>query len=61
MKKTGHKIKAICFEKVLFDNFHTYSKIGGALLNVCLRLKSLGFDVSIISSVGEDSNGKKII
>ncbi|WP_373517282.1 carbohydrate kinase [Pricia sp.] len=60
MKKLKHKIQAVCFGEVLFDNFPTYSKIGGALLNVCSRLKSLGADVSMISSVGADANGKKI-
>ncbi len=54
-------MQAVCFGEVLFDNFPTYSKIGGALLNVCVRLKSLGMDVSMISGVGNDSNGKDII
>ena len=61
MKISDQKIKVVCFGEVLFDNFPTYSKIGGALLNVSVRLKSLGVDVSIISSVGEDSNGREII
>ena len=61
MKISDQKIKVVCFGEVLFDNFPTYSKIGGALLNVSVRLKSLGVDVSMISSVGEDSNGREII
>ncbi|APQ17774.1 carbohydrate kinase family protein [Maribacter hydrothermalis] len=61
MEISKQKIKAVCFGEVLFDNFPTYSKIGGALLNVSVRLKSLGVDVSMISCVGDDSNGKEII
>ena len=55
------KIKAICFGEVLFDNFPTHSKIGGAPLNVSLRLQSYGVDVNMISSVGDDVDGNKII
>ncbi|RAJ15925.1 carbohydrate kinase family protein [Arenibacter echinorum] len=55
------KLKAICFGEVLFDNFPTHSKIGGAPLNVSLRLQSYGVDVSMISSVGNDKEGKRII
>ncbi|MDT7828440.1 carbohydrate kinase [Pricia sp. S334] len=61
MKKPKRQMRAVCFGEVLFDNFPSYSKIGGALLNVCVRLKSLGMDVSMISGVGADSNGKDII
>ncbi|TDS16801.1 fructokinase [Maribacter caenipelagi] len=55
------KVKAVCFGEVLFDKFPTHSKIGGAPLNVSLRLQSLGVNVSVISSVANDANGKKII
>lgn len=57
----NRKIKAVCFGEVLFDNFPTHSKIGGAPLNVSSRLQSFGIDVSIISSIGNDSQGKKIL
>ena len=53
--------KTVCFGEVLWDIFPTYKKIGGAPLNVALRLKSFGNDVTMISSVGNDSNGNKII
>lgn len=55
------KIKAVCFGEVLFDVFPTHAKIGGAPLNVCVRLQSLGADASMFSSIGEDQNGIKII
>ncbi|MEN8667450.1 MAG: PfkB family carbohydrate kinase [Flavobacteriaceae bacterium] len=55
------KINTVCFGEVLFDNFPTHSKIGGAPLNVALRLASYGLNTAIISSVGEDQSGNKII
>ncbi|RLD26937.1 MAG: carbohydrate kinase [Bacteroidetes bacterium] len=51
----------ICFGEVLWDVFPTHKEIGGAPLNVALRLRSLGNDASIISSVGDDIDGKKLI
>jgi len=51
----------ICFGEVLWDVFPTHKEIGGAALNVALRLSSLGNDVSMISSVGNDNDGKKLI
>lgn len=56
-----NNLKAICFGEVLFDNFPTHSKIGGAPLNVSLRLQSYGVNVYMISSVGDDPEGKRII
>ena len=55
------KIKAVCFGEILFDVFLKHKKIGGAPLNVASRLKSFGVDVSMISSVGNDDNGKELI
>ena len=53
--------KITCFGEVLWDVFPTHKKIGGAPLNVALRLHSFQNDVSIISCVGKDNNGKKIL
>lgn len=50
----------VCFGEVLWDVFPTHKKIGGAPLNVALRLQSLGNNVSIISSIGDDKKGKKL-
>ncbi|WP_055437169.1 carbohydrate kinase family protein [Lacinutrix algicola] len=52
--------KIVCFGEVLWDVFPTHKKIGGAPLNVALRLQSLNNNVSIISSIGNDKKGKKI-
>lgn len=52
--------KVICFGEVLWDVFQENKKIGGAPLNVALRLKSLKNDVAIISKVGSDNEGDEI-
>jgi fructokinase len=53
--------KIVCFGEVLWDVFPTHKKIGGAPLNVALRLNSLGNEVFIVSKVGNDLNGTKLI
>ncbi|MDO6492521.1 MULTISPECIES: carbohydrate kinase family protein [unclassified Cellulophaga] len=52
--------KIVCFGEVLWDIFPTHKKIGGAPLNVALRLNSLHNNVSIISKIGDDENGELI-
>lgn len=51
---------AVCYGECLWDVFPTYKKIGGAPLNVALRIKSLGLNTSLISRVGTDNNGREI-
>jgi fructokinase len=53
--------KITCFGEVLWDVFPNHQKIGGAPLNVALRLQSFGHDVSMISSIGTDSLGKDLL
>ena len=53
--------KIICFGEVLWDVFPTYKKIGGAPLNVAVRLQSFGNNVSVISKIGIDTDGENII
>lgn len=55
------KIKAVCFGEVLWDVFLDEERIGGAPLNVASRLSSLGVATEMISKVGTDEKGKKII
>ena len=61
MRDTKPNIVAVCFGEVLLDNFPTHSKIGGAPLNVSARLQSYGVNVAMISGVGEDAKGEKIL
>lgn len=53
--------KIICYGEVLFDVFPTHRKIGGAPLNVALRMASLGINAQIISRVGNDEIGKELV
>ena len=53
--------KITCFGEVLWDVFPTHKKIGGAPLNVAVRLSTLGNDTSIISRVGMDQDGENIL
>jgi len=53
--------KITCFGEVLWDVFPTHKKIGGAPLNVALRLQSLNNDVVMISSVGDDERGRTLL
>lgn len=55
-------LKAVSYGEVLWDVFPDDTKIiGGAPLNVALRMKSLGCDAAMISCVGNDADGKAII
>jgi fructokinase len=54
-------LNAVCFGEVLWDVFPTHKKIGGAPLNVALRMKSLGVDTTMISRIGNDEDGKGIL
>lgn len=44
----------------MWDVFPTHEKIGGAPLNVALRLHSLGAKVNLISRTGHDRHGKEL-
>ena len=51
--------KVTCFGEVLWDIFPTHKKIGGAPLNVALRIQSFDNLTNIISRVGDDDDGKR--
>jgi len=53
-------LQITCFGEVLWDVFPSYRRIGGAPLNVALRLHSLGANVKMISRVGNDQDGSEI-
>lgn len=57
----GKNLKAVAYGEVLWDVFANEKKIGGAPLNVALRMKTLGCEVAMISCVGNDEDGKAII
>ena len=59
--KNKNILNVVTFGEVLWDIFPTHKKIGGAPLNVGLRMSSLGAVTTIISRVGADKNGADII
>jgi fructokinase len=54
-------ITVSCFGEILWDNFPSYRRIGGAPLNVALRMHSLGASVHMISRLGQDADGEEIL
>jgi fructokinase len=61
MNNLKEKLSIVCFGEVLFDVFPTHRKIGGAPLNVALRLASLGVNTHIISRIGKDAIGQELV
>lgn len=53
--------KIVCFGEVLWDVFPAQKKVGGAPLNVALRLQSLNNEVIMVSCVGDDAAGKTLL
>lgn len=54
-------IHAVCFGEVLWDILPTGAKPGGAPMNVAYHLNHLGINAKIISKVGDDEKGKKLL
>jgi len=50
----------ICFGEILWDVYPDKKIIGGAPLNVALRLHSYNVNVKIVSCIGPDEDGKKV-
>ena len=53
--------QVVCFGEILWDNFPNGRMAGGAPMNVALHLHRQGIDSRLISSVGNDQNGKDLI
>ena len=54
-------LKIVCFGEILWDEFPDKKIIGGAPLNVALRLSSLGNQVRMISKIGNDPDGEALL
>jgi fructokinase len=50
----------VCFGEVLWDMLPSGAKPGGAPMNVAIHLKRQGLKPFIVSSVGNDENGRKL-
>ena len=59
--KSPKEITINCFGEVLWDCFANEKRLGGAPLNVCLRLNSLGIKAKMLSAVGNDAFGKELL
>lgn len=51
----------ICFGEVLWDMLPTGAKPGGAPLNVAVHLKKQGQNPVLVSKIGNDDDGKKLL
>ena len=51
----------VCYGEVLWDMLPTGKKLGGAPLNVALRMQSYGCLTKVISSIGNDDAGNGIV
>lgn len=54
-------MKITSFGEVLWDDFATGKVLGGAPLNVMVRLSNLGADTAIISRCGQDADGEALL
>ncbi|MDO5056803.1 MAG: carbohydrate kinase [Lautropia sp.] len=54
-------MKVTSFGEVLWDDFPSGKVLGGAPLNVLVRLQSLGVDCAIISRRGDDADGVELL
>lgn len=55
------KNKVVVFGEMLWDCLPSGSVPGGAPMNVALNLHQLGLDSKLISAIGNDSDGKKLL
>lgn len=51
----------VCFGEILWDVLPDASMPGGAPMNVAYHLNKLGIDTALISRVGDDEPGKKLL
>lgn len=54
-------LKIVCYGEILWDLFPDGKMLGGAPLNVALRLHSLGNKVQMVSRLGEDSLSRETL
>ena len=52
--------RVVCFGEILWDNFTTGRKPGGAPMNVALHLHKQGQQANLISAIGNDADGEDL-
>lgn len=60
-QKVASELTISCFGEVLWDCFDSGKRLGGAPLNMCVRINSLGIKADMISAVGHDALGKELL
>lgn len=60
-ENNSSKFQVACFGEVLFDQFDDGLHLGGAPFNVFAHLNHQGVSTALISAVGEDKNGDRIL
>lgn len=55
------KSNVVCFGEMLWDVLPTGAKPGGAPMNVAYHLQKLGLVPAVITRIGDDANGKKLM
>jgi len=53
--------KLYCFGEVLWDLFPSGAKPGGAPMNVAIHAQNLGLESAVISAIGRDEYGQKLL
>jgi fructokinase len=53
--------QVLCYGEVLWDTFGTEKVAGGAPMNVALHLRQQGIDAAMISKIGNDAMGHKLV
>lgn len=53
--------KVVCFGEMLWDCFPDEEIPGGAPMNVALNLQQLGLDIKMISRLGKDDYGRRLL
>ena len=61
MKTEIFDTSAICYGEILWDVLPEGPQPGGAPLNVAYHLNKMGLSTSIISKIGNDSNGERLV
>lgn len=61
MPKTMDTVTALCYGEVLWDVLPSGAQPGGAPLNVAYHLNKLGIETGIVSRVGHDLNGERLV
>ena len=53
--------KLYCFGEILWDLFPSGAKPGGAPMNVAIHAQNLGLESAVISAIGRDEYGQKLL